>query len=110
VSASQLKDWVFRRRAPWASAFTSTAQARSKIQGSTCRQLPSPKPNEKKTLDKYCRPKTPTGINVAAFTFFATYRLIFVFRRFLCSLNTISCEDTVAWQPKTNSAQQALRT
>jgi len=31
------------RSAPWARAFTSTAPARSTIQASACRELPSPK-------------------------------------------------------------------
>jgi len=35
------------RNAPWARAFTSTAPARSTIQASACRQLPSPKIKKK---------------------------------------------------------------
>jgi len=35
--------WVNCHSAPWARVFTSTVPARSTIQASACRQLPSPK-------------------------------------------------------------------
>jgi len=43
VGCSIHSHWVNCRNAPWAKAFTSTAPARSTIQASACRQLPSPK-------------------------------------------------------------------
>jgi len=39
---------VNRRSAPWARAIAWTALARSKIQASACRRLPSPTSNFKK--------------------------------------------------------------
>jgi len=39
--------WVNCRSAPWARALTSTAPARSTIQASACRQLPSPQKQKK---------------------------------------------------------------
>jgi len=47
VECSIHSHWVNRRSAPWARAFTSTALARSTIQASACRQLPSPKSTKK---------------------------------------------------------------
>ena len=41
VACSIHDHWVNCRSAPWARAFTSTAPARSTIQASACRQLPS---------------------------------------------------------------------
>ena len=43
VACSIHSHWVNCRSAPWARAFTSTAPARSTIQASACRELPSPK-------------------------------------------------------------------
>jgi len=41
------------RSVPWARAFTSIAPARSTIQASACRELPSPKLTNKKNIYVY---------------------------------------------------------
>jgi len=50
VGCSIHSHWVNCRSAPWARAFTSTAPARSTIQASACRYLPSTKLTKKRKL------------------------------------------------------------